>query len=340
MTPSITVNPMSDKTDPAGLRKSTPRACWCGVAADVLEDFSTDYRRCPACETLVSLRGETGDLTRVTDERTDLYGEAYWFGHQAVDLGQPTILQRARTDLYERVLHWLKTLLKYRVPPADLLELGCAHGGFVFLARAAGFEAKGLELSPAIAEFAERTFDVPVLRGPIEQQDIRPATLDVIAAMDVLEHLAYPPTTLRRCAELLRPGGLLMLQTPRYPAPLSLDQLRERGDRFPDHLRVAREHLYLFSERGVKTLLKNAGFSHILFEKAIFDHYDMFILASREPIRPLEPGTVDFLEQSPMQRLLLALLDADRCYHRLRAKYDELVKSVRENVQRCDERSG
>lgn len=321
---------------PPILGRNAPRDCWCGVAAGSLESFSGEYRRCPACETLVSFCGETGDITRITDERTDLYGREYWFGHQAADLGQPTIQQRARTDLYERVLHWLKVLWKYRRPPGRLLELGCAHGGFVYFSQVAGFEAMGLELSPSIAQFAASTFQIPVMCGPVERQNIEPASLDVMAAMDVLEHLPDPLATLRHCATLLRPDGMLMVQTPQYPAPLSLERLQERNDRFLDHLRVPREHIYLFSRAGVQILLNRAGFSHVLFEKAIFDHYDMLVLAGSEPIRPEDTDGFDFLEGDPSRRLLLALLDADRCYHRLRAKYDELARSTPGNRAKPD----
>ena len=53
--------------------------------------------------------------------------EQYWLDHQKDDLGYPDIHTRARNDLTERNLHWLKALLKYRLPPAQVIELGCAR---------------------------------------------------------------------------------------------------------------------------------------------------------------------------------------------------------------------
>lgn len=297
-----------------------PRACWCGAAQEALTNFSTDYDRCAECETLVSRRAGGEDVTHVRDEAGDLYGRSYWFEYQAGDRGHPTIEQRARTDLYERVLHWLKALLKYSRPPARLLELGCAHGGFVYFANVAGFDARGLELSPHIAELAERTFHVPVLHGPIEDQRIAPASLDVIAAMDVLEHMAAPIHSLKRCAELLTPSGLLFIQTPHYPSPASFAELRDGGHRFLEHMRGPQEHPYLFSGKGLRRLLARAGFVHVAIEHAIFDHYDQFVVASRTPIAPCIDDPADLLMRNPTSRLLLALLDADRCYHRLKAR--------------------
>lgn len=296
------------------------RACWCGSGARDLLPFSDDYRRCPACQTLVSIRCADDDLTHVSDNQNDLYGSTYWFEHQVGNLGLPTIEQRSRTDLYDRVLHWTKALLRYRRPPGKLLELGCAHGGFVYFASVAGFDACGLELSPRIVEFASRSFGVPVLQGPIEDQNIQPGSLDVITAMDVLEHLSSPVATLERCASLLRNDGLLYLQTPRYPSPASFSELQARNDRFLSHLSVPREHLYLLSEDGIRRLLQQVGFEHVVFEKAVFDHYDMFVVASRTPFKPLADDAGELLLKTPTSRLLLALLDADRCYHRLKAR--------------------
>src|SRR6476620_1888495 len=124
------------------------RACWC--ARSELRPFSPEYEVCASCGTLVSRFRNDRDVSRVSSDDSDLYGKDYWFGHMENDLGFANIYQRARTDLTERVPHWLKTLLKYRVPPARVLELGSAHGGFVATLKWAGFDASGLELSPAI----------------------------------------------------------------------------------------------------------------------------------------------------------------------------------------------
>ena len=149
------------------------RPCWCGNAD--LVPFNDDYLRCVRCETLV-LRCETSAAAgRVDDDGKDFYGRDYWFGHQQ-ELGFADIRERARQDLPRRCLHWLRTVLRYRLPPGVTLELGCAHGGFVAMLRSAGFDAHGLELSPSIAEFATRTFGVPILTGPVEEQAIEPGS--------------------------------------------------------------------------------------------------------------------------------------------------------------------
>ena len=236
-------------------------ACWCGNSD--LGDFSPDYLRCPRCETLVLRRMPGEDVTAVGPDEAGLYGKGYWFDHQEKDVGFPNITQRSRADLPERCVHWLRAVLKYKVPPAKTLELGAAHGGFVALLRLAGFDAKGLELSPWIADYARRTFGVPMLQGSIERQPLEPGSLDVVAMMDVIEHLPDPIGTLRACVRLLKPDGVLFVQTPQYPESASLEQLQATGATFVQHLRP-QEHLHLFSRRAAAEL-SDAWLPHVVF---------------------------------------------------------------------------
>src|SRR5688572_5586927 len=103
------------------------KRCICG--STLLSPFSQAYLRCEACETLVAKRPFDTSISEVVDDRSDLYGRDYWYAHQN-GMGFPTIEIRAREDLADRCVHWLNALLKYKSPPARVLELGCAHGGF------------------------------------------------------------------------------------------------------------------------------------------------------------------------------------------------------------------
>lgn len=285
------------------------RTCWCSTPA--LAPFDPYYQRCTSCETLVLMKNTTAAAGRVVNDETDYYGRHYWFAHQERDYGHSNLVTRARQDLPERCLHWLRALLQYRLPPGRSLELGCAHGGFVALLHLAGFQASGLELSPWVVEFARRTFDVSVYGGPIEDQPIEPRSLDVIAAMDVLEHLTNPVAILDRCASLLVDDGLLLFQTPRYVEGTSEQELRRTDDPFLAQLK-SDEHIYLFSQTSLHRLLGERGFRHVAFLPAIFAHYDMFVVASREPLveRTQEERNAE-LSASPGGRIVCALLDKD-----------------------------
>lgn len=282
--------------------------CWCGNAD--LACFSPDYFKCARCQTLVTRTMPVGDVTDVRPDEAGLYGKDYWFAHQEQDVGYPNIFARARADLPERCAHWLRALLKYKLPPGRTLELGAAHGGFVALLRLAGFDATGLELSPWIADFARQTFGVPMLQGPIERQPVVPGSLDALVMMDVIEHLSDPVATLSYCTRLLKPDGVFLTQTPGLPEDKTFAQMTETKDYFVNHLKPD-EHLYLFSRTAARELFARVGCPHVQFEPAIFHQYDQFFVARRtESVVHSPEAARAALEATPGGRLAGALLDA------------------------------
>lgn len=295
--------------------------CWCGNI-DLLP-FSPGYLKCPACETLVVAQMPGANITRVTDDGQDFYGREYWFSLQD-DLGFPNIKVRSRTDLPERCLYWLRTVLKYKLPPGRVLELGSGHGGFVAMLNWVGFDATGLELSPWVVESAKDTFGVPMLLGPVEDQQIEPGSLDLIALMDVLEHLPDPVGTMSHCLNLLKPDGILAIQTPCLPEGKTYEDLVAQDDPFIKML-IEQNHLYLFSQRSISEFFQRLGAKHLTFELAIFAHYDMFLVVSRTPLTVYSPPDIESaLGATPGGRLVQAALDLDGQFHESKRRYAEL----------------
>jgi 2-polyprenyl-3-methyl-5-hydroxy-6-metoxy-1,4-benzoquinol methylase len=301
------------------------RACWCG--ADSLREFSPDYLRCTVCETLVGQAGLTDEETHVRNDEVDYYGKRYWLEHQRDALGLPDIYARARQDLPERCVHWLKTLLGYRRPPARILEVGAGHGAYTALLRWAGYDATALDLSAWVADFARKRFGVPYIVGPIEHQKRRRRSFDVVVANDVLEHLADPQAAMRRCVELIRPDGVIVIQTPEYRPESSYEELLAGQDPFLSHMqRAATEHLYLFSRKALELLFGRLGMGEVAFEDPIYP-YDMLCVASAAPLERSEGDPSELVaaakEAGP---LLLALIDA----------HDAWQRSERDRADRLD----
>jgi 2-polyprenyl-3-methyl-5-hydroxy-6-metoxy-1,4-benzoquinol methylase len=295
--------------------------CWCGQTD--LADFSPEYFCCENCQTLVLKNWPEAEQFDVVQDESDFYGRGYYESHLPRDYGYPSLEKRARDDLNERCMHWMRTVLKYRLPPAWTLELGSAHGGFVALMRLAGFDASGLEISPWLVEYAKSTFGIPMLTGTVEKQNIEPGSLDLILHFDVLEHLPDPRATMQRCMDLLKPDGLMILQTPCFPAGQTYEKMVRSKDRFLEQLKWA-EHLYIFSRASIARLFLEVGAPFLYFERAIFDHYDMFAATSRRELTPhSEEEATEALLRRPEGRIVQALLDANAQYKELARRYDE-----------------
>jgi 2-polyprenyl-3-methyl-5-hydroxy-6-metoxy-1,4-benzoquinol methylase len=274
------------------------RQCWCGHEG--LEYYSDDYRVCRACGTLVSRAPFSAKL----------YDKGYWLERQTEHHGLPDIRARARLDLPERCAHWIARLLSLRLPPAKVLEVGCAHGGYVALLNWAGYTAVGTEMSPWVAQFAKDNFGVQVFVGLIEDQEFGPESMDVIVLNDVIEHLPDPVGTLSHCAHLLSPGGFFVIQTPEYKEHLSYADLKSSGDLFLKHMDGNNEeHLYLYSRRSASALFARLGYPVVDFSEPVYS-YDMSFVASKDPIPLQPPASIQHaLESHPAGRLVQALLD-------------------------------
>ncbi|MEM6890205.1 MAG: class I SAM-dependent methyltransferase [Pseudomonadota bacterium] len=285
------------------------QVCWCG--GTLSEVFSPDYMQCNDCGTLVGISTLTRDELLVSNDETAFYGKNYWLQHQENDYGYPSIFERASSDLTDRNLHWLSTLLKYKLPPAKTLELGCSHGSFVGMLNMVGFDAEGMEMSPWVVDFAKETFDVPVLLGPLEDLEIQEGSYDVIALMDVLEHLPDPVGTMRKALSLLNQDGILLIQTPQFKPEMRYQALLDTDGPFLEQLKKD-EHLFLFSTSSVTRLFAEIGAEHIVFEEAMFTKYDMFFVVSREPLTAVPDDAAEKALNTPKAKFVAALLSQDQ----------------------------
>jgi 2-polyprenyl-3-methyl-5-hydroxy-6-metoxy-1,4-benzoquinol methylase len=291
-------------------------ACWCGDTQPV--PFSPDYLRCSRCESLIWVGKGNPAPERENVPDQAYYNREYWFSHQTEDLGLKDIETRSRLDLPERCLYWLRMVLKYRLPPAQVLELGSAHGGFVAALQKAGYDAKGLEIDPWIIEYSRNTFGIPMLAGPVEEQKVKRGSLDIIILMDVLEHLPDPLMTLEHCLKLLKLDGLFVIQTPGAPEGKTYADLLNEEHAFTRML-LPKEHIHLFSKKGAEELCRRLEMPTPVFEPAFFPSHDMFFIASRASLIPNPPEVMErHLLASAEGRFILALMDQDDQITRLK----------------------
>jgi SAM-dependent methyltransferase len=98
---------------------------------------------------------------------------------------------------------------------AVVLEAGCGEGyGADLLARDARL-VLGLDYDAPTAAHVARAYPaVRAVRGNLATLPLRESTVDVVANLQVIEHLWDQPGFLRECHRVLRPGGRLLVTTP------------------------------------------------------------------------------------------------------------------------------
>lgn len=134
-----------------------------------------------------------------------------------------------------------------------LLDVGCGNGGFLLLARQAGWQVEGLDFDAAAVRTAQsRGLDVH--HGNVELLVDRDGFYDFITLSHVIEHVHQPLKMLQHLHGLLRPGGVLWLETPNI-ASLGAEQ-------FANNWRALEppRHLALFNSSSLRESLHLAGF--------------------------------------------------------------------------------
>ncbi|WP_205695761.1 class I SAM-dependent methyltransferase [Conexibacter sp. SYSU D00693] len=140
-------------------------------------------------------------------------------------------------------------------PPARLVDAGAGRGRFAAAARAAGYDAHGIEPSRRGVDAALTHYGVLLERAGVEEATVAPGSADAVSLWHVLEHVDDPRAALRAIRGWLRPGGVLLVGVP----DLASVQARIGGARWY-HLDVPRHRTH-FTTTGLRMLLRAEGFA-------------------------------------------------------------------------------
>ena len=155
-------------------------------------------------------------------------------------------------------LHWwflarrriLQALIGRLVRPpkaARILEIGCGTGhNLQMLARFGRVDA--CELDPSARALATKRLGAKVREAKLPDLSMfKPGTYDLIALLDVLEHVEDDEASLRSIHGLLKPGGALLLTVPANAWMWSAHD-------------VAHHHHRRYSKKHLAKIVRDAGF--------------------------------------------------------------------------------
>jgi SAM-dependent methyltransferase len=151
-------------------------------------------------------------------------------------------------------------------PPkgARILEIGCGTGHNLPMLGAFG-EVDAIEIDPAAAAIASQRLGKPVGSSPLpELTGVAEGQYDLIAVLDVIEHIDDDVAALRAMAKRLKPGGKILIAVPAHQWMWSAHD-------------VVNHHKRRYSKATLTDALRKAGlgwsqlrwFNSLLFPAAI-----------------------------------------------------------------------
>lgn len=224
--------------EPAKLEHEAAVRCeLCGKSGEMLPHFPDKVIvRCPRCD-LVFYAGGAVDAST-------LYTNEYFSGGEYLDY------------VAERKMHqWnfadrIRDVRRY-APSGNLLEIGCAYGFFLDLARH-HWKARGVDITPSGIEHA-RSLGLDATCVDFLDMPDEPESQDVICLWDTIEHLPRPVRVIEKAARWLKRGGVLFATTGDAGSLVA----RWRGERWRQIHPPT--HLYYFSTETLSRAATSAG---------------------------------------------------------------------------------
>lgn len=164
------------------------------------------------------------------------------------------------------------------LPAARVLDIGCGGGLFLALLKQKGAQVIGIELSDSRAQYAKTKHGLEIHKRLIEDdfwQKGYTNHFDAVTLWDVIEHVNYPTQTLRSAVNVLKPGGMLFIDTPcrdSFYHHFGALTYRLSAGRFPTFLNAMySSHLFghkqIFSTAEMKRLFESTGLEVIVLHK-------------------------------------------------------------------------
>ncbi len=176
-----------------------------------------------------------------------------------------------------------------------ILDIGAATGDFLAAARDRGWQTYGVELSPHAAAAARRR-GLEIGAGTLAEARLPSDSFDAVTMLDVIEHLPDPVSEVKEVHRVLRPGGILCVETPNWRSIYR----RLLGRRWA--ALQPRLHLLYFDEATLRASLGQAGLTVIRASTEIVS-----LLTPEAAARGFGPAFFRSLFREATVRLLLRL---------------------------------
>lgn len=147
-----------------------------------------------------------------------------------------------------------------------LLDVGCG-GGYFLDELGPSWKRIGVEIDPLAAKAAKKLLGskVSIIHASLENSRLPKNSLDVVVIRGTIEHVPSPRQTLQTIHSLLKPSGLIAINTPNINSIAA--KLYRSNYRLADPI----HHIWYFSPSTINRLLKEVGFTLVAVDFNYFN---------------------------------------------------------------------
>ncbi|TGL37556.1 class I SAM-dependent methyltransferase [Leptospira perdikensis] len=182
----------------------------------------------------------------------ELYGQDYYQGKAEYTY----IDERENKKFFQYVWKARVRNIKKFVKTGNFLDIGSSFGGFLESARDGGFSVQGVEISEYASHYANEN-GIPTFNGSLAEAKFPNNHFSVITMVEVIEHIENPNLFFKELTRILKPGGLLLLQTANFDGW----QAKKEG---PNYHYYMPGHVFYYTDRILKNILTNLDFSRFV----------------------------------------------------------------------------
>lgn len=186
------------------------------------------------------------------------YSKGYYTGDPRLD--SYFDYGKDKANIIKNMRWYFKEILRFK-ENGKLLDVGCAYGYFMEVAKEAGFEVFGVDSSDYAVKQAKKKFGKKVKKAFLSEVNFREKSFDVVTLFDVFEHLENPEGDLKKVNKILKDDGLLVIATGDTGSLWAKISGRRWTFWNPP------QHIFYFNQENIKRILGETGFRIVKITK-------------------------------------------------------------------------
>jgi SAM-dependent methyltransferase len=201
--------------------------------------------KCVGCDLMYANPRKEADLVEIQAWADDPKFDVEKERPQRIEKERLQVRDLDKTRRYVNSLHPAR---------GKVLEVGSSFGYVLDAFRSDGWSVLGIEPDRWASKYAVEKLGIETINSTLEHAQLPDESVDVVVMLHVIEHVPDPVGTLREILRVLKPGGHLILETPRYDTTMFMLLGRRERSLSCDG------HIFFFTTATLRNAYTAAGF--------------------------------------------------------------------------------